>query len=217
MNILGMGPLELLLIVVIALIVFGPAKLPEIMGQVGKAINDFRRATSELSDEFNRTIQAELQEGRTVLDETKSAVTEVHSAVADAHSSVTSAVTGLPAPTRVAGPGETLPAANGTSSEPHFETTTNGALPAQVQPPLAETTPWSWETSPASPPQAAATAPTEPSAGVASEPSAPAPSTVESTQPQVPAPVEPVHPAQPEASRTVKELAPARDDILPPY
>src|SRR5207302_1673853 len=60
MNVLGMGPMEIVLIVVLALIVFGPAKLPEIMGQVGKAINDFRRATSELSDELNRTIQAEL-------------------------------------------------------------------------------------------------------------------------------------------------------------
>src|SRR5437016_778979 len=69
MNILGMGPMELLLIVVLALVVFGPARLPEIMGQVGKAINDFRRATSELSDEFNRTIQAELQETRSEIVE----------------------------------------------------------------------------------------------------------------------------------------------------
>ena len=51
-----------MLIVVLALIVFGPAKLPEIMGQIGRAIGDFRSATSELSDEFNRTIQAELEE-----------------------------------------------------------------------------------------------------------------------------------------------------------
>ena len=72
MNFLGMGPMELLLIVVLALIVFGPAKLPEIMGQVGKAIGDFRRATSELSDEFNRTIQAELQETKAIVDDTKS-------------------------------------------------------------------------------------------------------------------------------------------------
>ena len=49
MNVLGMGPMEIILIVVLALIVFGPAKLPEIMGQVGKAINDFRKATSETS------------------------------------------------------------------------------------------------------------------------------------------------------------------------
>src|SRR5207245_1044588 len=98
MNILGMGPMEILLIVVLALIVFGPAKLPEIMGQVGKAINDFRRATSELSDEFNRTIQAELQETRSVIDEAKSAVSDVQANVADVRASVT----GMPAPTRPA-------------------------------------------------------------------------------------------------------------------
>src|ERR1700730_3870565 len=112
MNVLGMGPMEVLLIVVLALIVFGPAKLPEIMGQVGKAINDFRRATSELSDEFNRTIQAELQETRAVIDDTKSAVT-------DAHAQINSAVTGIPAPVRTAEPPAALPAAttNGTSAE----------------------------------------------------------------------------------------------------
>ncbi len=150
MNILGMGPMELLLIVVLALIVFGPAKLPEIMGQVGKAINDFRRATSELSDEFNRTIQAELQETRAVVDETKSTLLDAKASVYDAHSSVTSAFTGLAAPTRTAVPGEALPAANGTSAEPHIESAsaTNGTALAPPTPPLADTTMWSWETSP---------------------------------------------------------------------
>ena len=81
MNFLGMGPMELLLIVVLALIVFGPAKLPEIMGQVGKAIADFRRATSDLSDEFNRTIQAELQETRAMVDEAKSTLTDAKASV----------------------------------------------------------------------------------------------------------------------------------------
>src|SRR5438270_5870589 len=123
MNVLGMGPLEVLLIVVLALIVFGPARLPEIMGQVGKAINDFRRATSELSDEFNRTIQAELQETRAVIDDTKLAVS-------DAHASINSAVTGIPAPVRTAEPPEALsapaPAPNGISSEPRGESFTNG-------------------------------------------------------------------------------------------
>src|SRR5438876_9783825 len=109
-----MGPMELLLIVVLALIVFGPAKLPEIMGQVGKAINDFRRATSELSDEFNRTIQAELQETRSLIDEAKSAVSDVQANVSDLRASVT----GMPAPTRTAVPAETTPepAPNGISA-----------------------------------------------------------------------------------------------------
>src|SRR3981189_1836282 len=103
-----MGPMELLLIVVLALIVFGPAKLPEIMGQIGKAVNDFRRATSDLSDEFNKTIQAELQETKECVAEAKTAMTDARSAVSDVHRSVNSAVTGLPAPVRVAEPDEVV-------------------------------------------------------------------------------------------------------------
>ncbi|HLZ30183.1 MAG TPA: twin-arginine translocase TatA/TatE family subunit [Chloroflexota bacterium] len=37
MNILGIGPGELVLIMILAPIVFGPARLPEIMAQVGKS------------------------------------------------------------------------------------------------------------------------------------------------------------------------------------
>ncbi len=70
MNFLGMGPMELLLIAILALIVFGPSKLPEIMGQIGKGINDFRKATSELTDEFNKTIQAEVQQTRQAVEGT---------------------------------------------------------------------------------------------------------------------------------------------------
>jgi TatA/E family protein of Tat protein translocase len=62
MNFLGMGPMELMLILVLALIVFGPGKLPEIAGQVGKAVRDLRRATTDLSSEFNRTLSLELEE-----------------------------------------------------------------------------------------------------------------------------------------------------------
>src|ERR1700736_6472967 len=148
MNFLGMGPMELLLIVVLALIVFGPAKLPEIMAQVGKAIGDFRRATSELSDEFNRTIQAELQETRALAEETKATFADAKASVYDAHASVNSAITGMPAPVRTAVPGEVQPASNGTGTPAYAEPATNGSTPAQTTPALADTSQWSWETSP---------------------------------------------------------------------
>jgi len=64
MNFLGMGPMELMMILVLALIIFGPGKLPEIAGQVGKVIRDFRRTTSELSSEFSRTLSLEVEERR---------------------------------------------------------------------------------------------------------------------------------------------------------
>jgi TatA/E family protein of Tat protein translocase len=62
MNFLGMGPMELMVILVLALIIFGPGKLPEIAGQVGRVVRDFRRTTAELSSEFNRTLSLEIEE-----------------------------------------------------------------------------------------------------------------------------------------------------------
>jgi sec-independent protein translocase protein TatB len=53
------GPLEVLTVLVIALIVFGPTKLPEIARNVGKAIAELRNAASDLRSEFEGGLQAE--------------------------------------------------------------------------------------------------------------------------------------------------------------
>ncbi len=44
----GIGMSEILLILVIALIVLGPQKLPEVARFIGKALNEIRRATNEI-------------------------------------------------------------------------------------------------------------------------------------------------------------------------
>ncbi len=44
------GPWELILLLVIVLIIFGPGKLPDIGNAVGKGIREFRRASSELEE-----------------------------------------------------------------------------------------------------------------------------------------------------------------------
>jgi sec-independent protein translocase protein TatA len=41
-----LGPMELVLILVIALVVFGPAKLPEIGKAMGKAIREFKSSAN---------------------------------------------------------------------------------------------------------------------------------------------------------------------------
>ena len=46
------GVPELILILVVALVVFGPGKLPEIGSSLGKTIREFRKATQGLSDEI---------------------------------------------------------------------------------------------------------------------------------------------------------------------
>jgi sec-independent protein translocase protein TatA len=45
----------LLLILIIVLIVYGPGKLPEVGGAIGKAMREFRRATTDLQDEFKKS------------------------------------------------------------------------------------------------------------------------------------------------------------------
>jgi len=47
------GVPELVLILVIALIIFGPRKLPEIGRAIGKGLREFRQATSEVQRSIN--------------------------------------------------------------------------------------------------------------------------------------------------------------------
>jgi len=55
-----MGPVgvpEMIVIFLLALVLFGPKKLPELGRAVGKAINEFRRAQSELKATFDREMR----------------------------------------------------------------------------------------------------------------------------------------------------------------
>ena len=42
------GPMELIVILAVALIIFGPAKLPELGRSIGRGIREFRQATREI-------------------------------------------------------------------------------------------------------------------------------------------------------------------------
>jgi len=53
-NIFGIGLPEMGLIMVLALLVFGPKKLPEIGRSLGKAIRGFQEASKEFQDEFKK-------------------------------------------------------------------------------------------------------------------------------------------------------------------
>ena len=54
MNVFGIGLPEMALIMVIALLVFGPKKLPEIGRSLGKALRGFQDASKEFESEFKR-------------------------------------------------------------------------------------------------------------------------------------------------------------------
>jgi TatA/E family protein of Tat protein translocase len=44
------GPLELVIILVVALLVLGPGKLPEVGSALGKSIREFRKAASDVQE-----------------------------------------------------------------------------------------------------------------------------------------------------------------------
>jgi len=48
----GIGMSELLVILVVALIIFGPTRLPELARSLGKAMAEFRRASTDLRSTF---------------------------------------------------------------------------------------------------------------------------------------------------------------------
>ncbi len=47
---------EILLIVIVVYLVFGPKKIPEFARMLGKGINELRRATDDIKREFNREV-----------------------------------------------------------------------------------------------------------------------------------------------------------------
>ena len=59
-----LGPIgmpELIIILVIALIIFGPRKLPELGKSLGRSLNEFKRASADLQNTLEQEIKLEEQ------------------------------------------------------------------------------------------------------------------------------------------------------------
>jgi sec-independent protein translocase protein TatB len=52
----GIGLPELIVILIVALLVVGPSKLPEVARSIGKALGDFRRMADDVKDTFEREL-----------------------------------------------------------------------------------------------------------------------------------------------------------------
>lgn len=98
----GIGMPEFILIAVVALIVFGPKKLPELAKSMGRAVREFRKATTELKE----TMQVD------------SELSEVKKAFTDLHSEVNTAVRKEAEPTAAPAPSLPAPAAIPSASPP---------------------------------------------------------------------------------------------------
>lgn len=52
----NIGPLELIIILAIALLIIGPGKLPDVGAALGKSIREFRKASSDVQDAVNVSV-----------------------------------------------------------------------------------------------------------------------------------------------------------------
>ena len=80
----SLGMPELIVIFVIALVVFGPRKLPELGRSLGRGIAEFKKATNELQHTLEQEIQADEERTKTAATTIDTAVQEGPPRAADA-------------------------------------------------------------------------------------------------------------------------------------
>src|SRR5690349_15220987 len=64
----SIGMPELIIILVIALIIFGPRKLPELGKSLGRSINEFKKASTDLQNTLEQEIKIEEQKEKAAKD-----------------------------------------------------------------------------------------------------------------------------------------------------
>lgn len=62
MGFLDMGPMEILLVLVIALIIWGPGKIPEIAKTLGRTVNALRKASFDITSQIKKEIDLDSKE-----------------------------------------------------------------------------------------------------------------------------------------------------------
>ncbi len=54
----GLGTQELIFIIIIILILFGPKKIPELMQSLGRGLREFRKAKDEIQKDINEALNS---------------------------------------------------------------------------------------------------------------------------------------------------------------
>jgi sec-independent protein translocase protein TatB len=110
----GLGTTELLVIIVVALILFGPRRLPQLSRSLGKSLGEFKRASEDFKRQWEKEVALEerekeariehamLPEDNSILGETGERQGALHAAAAAADTEAQA--TGAPPPALVTAP-----------------------------------------------------------------------------------------------------------------
>ena len=110
----GIGMPELILIAVVALIVLGPKKLPDLAKSLGRAVREFQKATTELKETFQ--VDSEISEAKKAFNEFHSEVNKTIQA--EVKGPATPAATEPEPPAALTEPGAAEPEALAVPPEP---------------------------------------------------------------------------------------------------
>lgn len=58
MNLFGMGTFEIVTILVVATLIFGPNRIPEFAKKAGEFLRGFRKVTSDMTKEFTKAVDS---------------------------------------------------------------------------------------------------------------------------------------------------------------
>jgi TatA/E family protein of Tat protein translocase len=141
-EVFGMGPVgvqEMIVIFLVALVLFGPKKLPELGKTIGKAITEFRRAQSELKSTFETHMRELEKENESIKEVTRSYTDEIYnhytaygSSYYDSGAIETAANALNPSPSDH--PAPSAPAIPGAEASPVHEASANGTVPRSANP-----------------------------------------------------------------------------------
>jgi sec-independent protein translocase protein TatB len=95
MDLFGIGPFKLLLILAVLLLVFGPDRLPEMAARAGKLVRDLRSYASEVTGEFGGEIAEIQQHFNGVQNDLRGLGNDLQNTNADLGSTVRDATSGL--------------------------------------------------------------------------------------------------------------------------
>ena len=136
-----MGPVgvqEMVVIFLVALLLFGPKKLPELGKSIGKAITEFRRAQSELKATFESHMRELEKENESIKEVTRSYTNEIYNNFSEYDSSYSDSITyqGESQPSTTANPSTVSASApqGAESAVSHEAPPTNGTVPRNPGP-----------------------------------------------------------------------------------
>jgi sec-independent protein translocase protein TatB len=122
MNFIGIGPQELVVILVIALIFVGPQRLPKLAADLARMIREIRQYTGGIAAEFNEAIkefEKDTEPERTQWKEIGQGLGDASKAADDVARDIRTGAQGAPKPADTPANGtQAAPASNGAAPEP---------------------------------------------------------------------------------------------------